>query len=345
MARSLPGVPPEVTAPGARLARFESGLNVLAGSRGRVLVLSPGSAPGSEPVQQGSRPPALGAEHGQPRHDQEHSLKDGKEETYHSDDDERPARGQPEDSPDQLLSLLPQHPAPLVGSRCLSSPGRVESPCRFAAQIALVDQPGIPFEDLSETQAIAAAVVLALGVRAFVLAPYRVMGDCIGPEIPSGSHVLVYKLSRTFLPGDIVAYHYQDQTRLARVAQAGPGNRELVLQRNDAASEPLGAFEIVGRVVAAGVNAGGEEPEAAGRRLDRVGAAIEVLSQGVAQMQATSLDGYPQDVLARLVGVLESAGSKVDPDKDPPIFLQAQQQGVEDDVVAATGDPFERGTR
>jgi two-component system chemotaxis sensor kinase CheA len=58
----------------------------------------------------------------------------------------------------------------------------------------------------------------------------------------------------------------------------------------------------------------GEEPAAAAVRLDRVAQAIEVLAQGVAQMSAASLDGYPPDVLARLVGILETAGAKVDPD-------------------------------
>lgn len=58
----------------------------------------------------------------------------------------------------------------------------------------------------------------------------------------------------------------------------------------------------------------GEEKSAAERRMERVGEAVELLSQGVAQMQATSMDVYPAEVVSRLVEVLGTAGPKVDPD-------------------------------
>jgi hypothetical protein len=75
------------------------------------------------------------------------------------------------------------------------------------------------------------------------------MGDCTGPEIPSGSYVLLYKLSRTFLPGDIVAYRDHGQTRLGRVEEEGAGNRDLLLRRNEGGPERFAAAEIIGKVV------------------------------------------------------------------------------------------------
>jgi two-component system chemotaxis sensor kinase CheA len=58
----------------------------------------------------------------------------------------------------------------------------------------------------------------------------------------------------------------------------------------------------------------GEERSAAERRMERVGEAVELLSQGVAQMQASSMDVYPADVVSRILEVLGTAGPKVDPD-------------------------------
>jgi chemotaxis protein histidine kinase CheA len=57
-----------------------------------------------------------------------------------------------------------------------------------------------------------------------------------------------------------------------------------------------------------------ESGEAAGTRIGLVGEAIEILSEGVARMGAASMDGYPSDVLERLLAVLEAAGPTEDPD-------------------------------
>jgi hypothetical protein len=76
-----------------------------------------------------------------------------------------------------------------------------------------------------------------------------VVSDNTSPEIPPGTHVLVYKLSRTFRPGDIVAYRHHDQTWLGRVEEEGPADGELLLARNDAAPNRIAAAEIIGKVV------------------------------------------------------------------------------------------------
>lgn len=50
------------------------------------------------------------------------------------------------------------------------------------------------------------AVAVALLLRTFVLAPFWSVTDAAGPEIPKGSLVLVWKLTRSFALGDIIAY-------------------------------------------------------------------------------------------------------------------------------------------
>ncbi len=48
------------------------------------------------------------------------------------------------------------------------------------------------------------AVILLL--RVFFLTPFRAVTDATAPEVPKGSHVLVWKLTRTFVAGDLIAY-------------------------------------------------------------------------------------------------------------------------------------------
>jgi two-component system chemotaxis sensor kinase CheA len=90
----------------------------------------------------------------------------------------------------------------------------------------------------------------------------------------------------------------------------------------------------------------GEEPAAAGARLSHIGEAIEVLAQGVAQMQAASMDAYPAPVLERLVAVLGQAGSKVDPDATPggaaPAGQPERAAGAEEPAARQGGEGLER---
>jgi hypothetical protein len=93
------------------------------------------------------------------------------------------------------------------------------------------------------------AVALVLAVRAFVLAPFRVMTDAVGTEIPRKSFVLAFKLARTFSPGDVVVYRHGQQAVLGRVTQTGPRDGVLRISRRGETSQPVPIAQVVGRVI------------------------------------------------------------------------------------------------
>ena len=57
---------------------------------------------------------------------------------------------------------------------------------------------------------IAVALVLAFMVRWAVAAPFYAASDAAAPQVPQGSRVLVYKLAKTFVLGDVVVYRNAD---------------------------------------------------------------------------------------------------------------------------------------
>jgi predicted Ser/Thr protein kinase len=91
------------------------------------------------------------------------------------------------------------------------------------------------------------AVILLL--RVFILTPFRAVTDAAAPEIRKGSHVLVWKLTRTFIAGDLIAY--ADETRhhvsLGRLHEA---NQDTILvRRNGKPPARIPRSDIVGRVI------------------------------------------------------------------------------------------------
>lgn len=92
-------------------------------------------------------------------------------------------------------------------------------------------------------------VLLVLGARAFVLAPFRVVNDAVSPDIPLGSRVLVFKLARSYAPPDVIVYRHDGRNMLGRVAQPGPENGWLLIARRNEPPQSIPASEIVGRVV------------------------------------------------------------------------------------------------
>jgi predicted Ser/Thr protein kinase len=118
------------------------------------------------------------------------------------------------------------------------------------------------------------AIAVALLLRTFVLAPFWSVTDAAGPEIPKGSLVLVWKLTRNFAPGDIIAY--ADETKghvsLGRIDKESQG--AVFVKRNN--SEPTSVLHsaIVGKVIsvlwrgtAAPVQASAEHPTMAPKRI------------------------------------------------------------------------------
>jgi hypothetical protein len=80
-----------------------------------------------------------------------------------------------------------------------------------------------------------------------VIQPFVVPNISMEPEITKGSRILVWKLTSTFAPGDIVAYRHGDRIWVARVKQAGPTG--LTLQLNKSPSTEVQPDVVVGKVI------------------------------------------------------------------------------------------------
>jgi len=89
------------------------------------------------------------------------------------------------------------------------------------------------------------AVILLL--RTFVIQPFLVPNNSMSPEITKGSRILVWKLTSTYAPGDIVAYRHEDKIWVARVTQVGP--TMLTLQKNKIPGTEVHPDVVVGKVI------------------------------------------------------------------------------------------------
>jgi predicted Ser/Thr protein kinase len=96
-------------------------------------------------------------------------------------------------------------------------------------------------------RAIVPTIAVALLVRTFVIHPFVVPNNSMSPEITKGSRILVWKLSSTYAPGDIVAYRHEDKVWVARVTQAG--QTTLTLQKNSKLDSVVQREAVVGKVI------------------------------------------------------------------------------------------------
>jgi hypothetical protein len=92
-------------------------------------------------------------------------------------------------------------------------------------------------------------IVVAFLVKQYVLGVYRAGSDAVSPEITIGSRVFVYKLARTFEPGDIILYRRDGMNMLGRVVQDGPSGGKLMIERRDQAPQAVAIADVIGRVV------------------------------------------------------------------------------------------------
>ncbi len=90
------------------------------------------------------------------------------------------------------------------------------------------------------------ATAIVVPVRAYVITPYRIMGNSVEPELKTGSLALVYRLTSDFQPGDIVAYRNGQNTFVGRCESTTPENVK-VSRRDEQAV--ISRQAIIGRVV------------------------------------------------------------------------------------------------
>jgi serine/threonine protein kinase/photosystem II stability/assembly factor-like uncharacterized protein len=91
------------------------------------------------------------------------------------------------------------------------------------------------------------AIVIALVIRAFFLQPFRAETDAAAPEIPRGSHFLVWKLAHRFTSGDLIAYRHEGWVSVGRVVSNEPG--VISVNRNGMADVVVPPHDILGKVI------------------------------------------------------------------------------------------------
>ena len=91
------------------------------------------------------------------------------------------------------------------------------------------------------------ALVIVIPLRAWVLQSFVIAGKSLEPEMPVGSRVLVWKLTRQFAPGDIVAHKHGAQVWVSRLVRAE--KEQLIVQRNQWPEEKLPRADVIGKVV------------------------------------------------------------------------------------------------
>ena len=91
------------------------------------------------------------------------------------------------------------------------------------------------------------ALIMVLIIRTFFLQAFRVATDAAAPEIPAGSHFLVWKLTRHFVTGDLIAYRSDHSAYVGRVVSHGGG--AISVNRNGEADIVVPATNIIGKVI------------------------------------------------------------------------------------------------
>ena len=91
------------------------------------------------------------------------------------------------------------------------------------------------------------AFAIAMPLKLWVLEAYVIPVKSMEPELPAGSRVLVWKITREFAPGDIVAHKHGDRVWVSRVVRGEKD--DLVLQRNQWPEEKLPRTDVIGKVV------------------------------------------------------------------------------------------------
>jgi len=94
---------------------------------------------------------------------------------------------------------------------------------------------------------LAVALGIALLLRQFVIAPYVIAGSSAEPELPSGSHILVWKPGPTFARGDMIAYDHEGKTFVGRVV--GASESTVSVNRNGQPDESVSRERVIGKVV------------------------------------------------------------------------------------------------
>ena len=93
-------------------------------------------------------------------------------------------------------------------------------------------------------------LVVLVSVRTAVAEVYYVPTASVAPEVPQGARVLVSKLTRTYAPGQIIAYrNTRGRIWLGRVAAVDESSGRIELSRHPPTDDSVRLDDVIGRVV------------------------------------------------------------------------------------------------
>jgi hypothetical protein len=95
------------------------------------------------------------------------------------------------------------------------------------------------------------ALILAFAVRYTVAQEFYVAGNGVAPAVPHGSRVFVYKLAKSFNPGDVVVYRLATGEFLVGTIVRESKNDGWLIERNSGNAKEykdVARQDIVGRV-------------------------------------------------------------------------------------------------
>ena len=96
---------------------------------------------------------------------------------------------------------------------------------------------------------VAAALVIALTVRAVAFEAFVVTSDAVSPVIPNSSRVLVNKLSTDFETNDVIFFRSDREAKVGIIENIDKSRGGFIVSRNDEENTFVPSDKIVGRAV------------------------------------------------------------------------------------------------
>ena len=96
---------------------------------------------------------------------------------------------------------------------------------------------------------VAAALVIALTVRAVAFEAFVVKSDAVSPVIPNSSRVLVNKLSTDFETNDVVFFRSDGEAKVGIIESIDKSRGGFIVSRNDEENTFVPSDKIVGRAL------------------------------------------------------------------------------------------------
>ncbi|RBP43649.1 serine/threonine protein kinase [Roseimicrobium gellanilyticum] len=91
------------------------------------------------------------------------------------------------------------------------------------------------------------AVITAMLLRAYFVEPFRAATDAAAPEIPQGSHMLVWKIATRYSRGDLIAYRYNGVVCVGRIKSTS--RDQFTLSHYNRPDVIISRGAVVGRVI------------------------------------------------------------------------------------------------